>query len=132
MAYYFGQIVLYRPFLHYLANISQGTAATKQQSQRALICIKIASVVIARSEAMQAQGLLSSASWTSIYTLFLAIVCLTFLIATQRGTKSPIEAWRRAESGIRLLASTSCPDMGSSQCLGVLKVFLFDRARQLR
>ncbi|KIX07569.1 uncharacterized protein Z518_02222 [Rhinocladiella mackenziei CBS 650.93] len=121
MSYYFGQIVLYRPFLHYLANMSEGGSVTQQQSQRALICTKIASIVITRSEAMHAQGMLCSASWTSIYTLFLSVVCLTFLIATQSGTNRPIEAYRRAESGIRLLAATACPGMGSVQCLGVLK-----------
>lgn len=121
MFYYFSQLVLYRPFLHYLASMSESCTVT-QQSHRALLCTKMASIVVTRTEAIHAQGMLHSASWTSTYTLFLSVVCLIFLIATQRGTKQPLEAWRRAECGIRLLASISCPGMGAAQCLLVLKV----------
>lgn len=50
------------------------------------------------------------------------MVCLIFLIATREGTQQPIEAWRKAVSGIRLLASTKCHETCSKQCLEILKV----------
>ncbi|OAL31192.1 hypothetical protein AYO22_01225 [Fonsecaea multimorphosa] len=121
MAFYFARIVLYRPFLHYLARMSDGGSVTQEQSRRALVCIRYASMAIDQSQAMWDRDLLHPASWTSIYTIFLSVVCLMFLIATQKGTKNPIEAWRNADRGIRLLASTSCLEQGSIQCLGVLK-----------
>lgn len=122
MTSFFGKIVLYRPFLHYLAKSSDGRPTAQKASQRALACIRIASTAITRSEAIQQLGLLRPASWTSIYTTFLSVVCLVFLIATREGTTNPIEAWRKAESGICLLASTTCHETGSKQCLGILKV----------
>jgi hypothetical protein len=122
MTSFFGKIVLYRPFLHYLAKSSDGRPTAQKASQRALACIRIASTAITRSEAIQQLGLLRPASWTSIYTTFLSVVCLVFLIATREGARNPIEAWRKAESGIRLLASTTCHETGSKQCLDILKV----------
>ncbi|KAK5298744.1 Gypsy retrotransposon integrase-like protein 1 [Exophiala xenobiotica] len=121
MTSFFGKIVLYRPFLHYLAKSSDGRPTAQKASQRALACIRIASTAITRSEAIQQLGLLRPASWTSIYTTFLSVVCLVFLIATREGARNPIEAWRKAESGIRLLASTTCHETGSKQCLDILK-----------
>ncbi|KAK5021072.1 Gypsy retrotransposon integrase-like protein 1 [Exophiala sideris] len=121
MASFFGKIILYRPFLHYLAKSSDCLPAAQKASQRALACVKIASAAITRSEAIHQLGLLRPASWTSIYTTFLSVVCLVFLIATREGTHNPAEAWRKAVSGIRLLAATSCHETGSKQCLGILK-----------
>jgi hypothetical protein len=120
IAFYFSQIVLFRPFLHALANDS---SVTQEQTSRALICLKVASHALAEYEAMNLQGHLNSASWMSLYTLFLSVICLIFLIATQDGTRRPVEAWRKAEIGARLLTAASCPGLGSRQCLKVLKVF---------
>ncbi|KAK5026965.1 Gypsy retrotransposon integrase-like protein 1 [Exophiala sideris] len=118
---FFGKLVLYRPFLHYLGKSSNGRPTSQRASQRALACIRIASTAITRSETIQELGLLRPASWTSVYTIFLSVVCLVFLIATREGTQRPVEAWRKAESGIRLLAATQCHETCSFQCLEILK-----------
>ncbi|OAL32531.1 hypothetical protein AYO22_00553 [Fonsecaea multimorphosa] len=110
MAFYFGQFVLYQPFLHYLIQMADGAPITRTQSQHALACIKIAATTITRAEVMLQRGLLAPASWSVIYTLFLAVMCLLFLIATHNGTSRPSEAWKKGELGIRLLATMRCYD----------------------
>jgi len=60
--------------------------------------------------------------WPSIYTIFLSVISLIFLIATQPGTLEPAEAYRKAETGIRILAATACENNGSERCLEILKV----------
>lgn len=122
MAYNFGQIVLYWPFLHNLRKIADGEALSRSQSHHALACIKISSVTIGRSEEMMKRGWLCSASWMSIYSIFLSVVCLSFLIAAHNGTSKPEEAWRKARSGIRLLCAARCVDNGAAACLEILKV----------
>ena len=124
MTYYFGQIVLYQPFLHYLKRIADGEVFSRSQSQHALACIKISSITITRSEEMMKRGFLCSASWMSVYSIFLSVACLVFLIAAHNGTSKPSEAWKKAHSGIRLLASFRCRDDGATACLGILKVSL--------
>src|ERR1700761_8415021 len=122
MAFYFGQFVLYQPFLHYLIQMANGFPIIKIQSQHALACIKIASTTITRSEIMHQRGLLAPASWSVIYTLFQAVMCLLFLIATHNGTSRPSEAWKKGELGIRLLATMRCFDNGAARCLWIIKV----------
>ncbi|KIX08338.1 uncharacterized protein Z518_02994 [Rhinocladiella mackenziei CBS 650.93] len=124
MAFYFGQLVLFQPFLHYLVQMANGTAITRTQSQHALACMKVAATTITRSEAMHQRGLLCPASWSTIYTLFLAVMCLLFLIATHNGTARPSEAWRKGELGIRLLAAMRCFDNGAVKCLLIIKMLI--------
>lgn len=124
MAFYLGQFVLYQPFLHYLIQMANGLPISKVQSQHALACIKIAATTISRSEVMYQRGLLAPASWSVIYTLFQAVMCLLFLIATHNGTLRPSEAWKKGELGIKLLATMRCFDNGAVRCLWIIKVSL--------
>ena len=122
MTYHFSQMLLFRPFLHYLRIMADGGSITHSESQHALACIKVASTTIVRSEAMISKGLLPSASWTSIYSVFLSVMCLIFLIAAHHGTTHPSEAWKKAVTGIRVLAAHRCVDDCASACLDVLRL----------
>jgi len=122
MSYYFGQMFLYRPFLHYLTDMANGSALPRRQSQYALSCIKVASNTISRAEVMLKQGAIRPHNWTSVYTVFISVVCLMFLVAAHPGTAQPGEAWRRAEMGMRILAVLRCVDDGANACLKSLKV----------
>lgn len=122
MAYNFGQIVLYMPFIHNLRKIANGETPSKSQSRYALACIKVSSTTISHSEEIMKRGWLCSASWMSNYTIFLAVVSLSYLIAAHNGTSKPDEAWRKARSGIRLLCAVRCQDNVASPYLEILKV----------
>lgn len=121
MTFYFGQLVLYQPFLHYLIPMAKGSAITKTQSEHALACIKVAGTTISRTDVMYQRGLLCPASWSTIYTLYLAVSSLLFLIATHPGTSRPSNAWKKSERGIRLLAAMRCYDNGAVKCLQIIK-----------
>lgn len=123
MSYQFAQIVLFRPLLHYLRIMADGGKISLAQSQYALSCIKLASTTILRSEVMIKQGgVVHPGSWMTVYTIFLSVMCLIFLIAAHNGTSQPSEAWQRAAAGIRLIATCKCVDSCSSAGLRVLKV----------
>lgn len=122
MACNFAQIVLYRPFLHYLRVMADGKAIPLSQSRHALACIKLASTAISRSEAVTRNHPDLPLSWDAAYTLFLAIMCLVFLISAHNGTSHPSEAWRRASVGIRILTANVCVDDCASVCLKVLRM----------
>ncbi|KAI1613018.1 hypothetical protein EDD36DRAFT_465164 [Exophiala viscosa] len=124
MTFYFGQLVLYQPFLHYLIPMAKGSAITKTQSEHALACIKVAGTTISRTDVMYQRGLLCPASWSTIYTLYLAVSSLLFLIATHPGTSRPSNAWKKSERGIRLLATMRCYDNGAVKCLLIIKMLI--------
>ncbi|KIW14164.1 hypothetical protein PV08_06945 [Exophiala spinifera] len=124
MTFYLSQMVLYQPFLHYLIPMARGLPTTKTQSEHALACMKIAGITISRSDVMYQRGLLCPASWNSIYTLFLAVSCLLFLIATHPGTSRPSNAWKKGERGIMLLAAMRCVNNGAVKCLLIIKMLI--------
>ena len=131
MAYHFAQMLLFRPFLHYLRIMADGGTITMSESQHALACIKVASTTIVRSEAMISRGVLPPASWTSIYSLFLSVMCLIFLIAAHHGTTHPSEAYKKAVTGIRVLAAHRCVDDCATACLDILRTVVHQLSHTL-
>lgn len=122
MTYYLSRIITTQPFLQYLTKSIEKAAISRNESQYALISIKIASITISRSEDAIKRGLLSAASWVPVYTIFLAVCNLVFLVAAHHGTSRPGEAWKKATRGVRLLAAVSCCDGAAAACLDILKV----------
>jgi hypothetical protein len=122
MAHNLGQILLYRPFLHYFARVHDHNPPDHRQLRCAAACVKTSRQTITRSDEMLQQGYLAPAAWQSVYTIFLAIVALIFYLATQQGAPDYAAIQVEAQTGIKILASTSCQDIGSRRCLDVLKV----------
>lgn len=91
------------------------------QSRHALACIKLASTTILRLEATTKANPGVPLSWETTYTLFLAIMCLVFLISSHNGTSQPTEAWQRSTTGIRLLITNACGDNCAVTCLRMLR-----------
>lgn len=123
--YYFSQIVLYRAFLHYLAEPRADDSRHRQKMHYAETCVKMATKVVEVSIRHQRAGLLCPASWGSIYTVFLSTICLIFAYATRKqGTTLP-QVKKDIEDAIRLLACTACTtDTGSVRCLEILRRLL--------
>ncbi|ETN40756.1 uncharacterized protein HMPREF1541_05036 [Cyphellophora europaea CBS 101466] len=118
----FSQLILYRPFLHYLRHMADNKAPIpRSQSRHALACVKLASNTILRTQLVLGTDTPVPLSWDTIYTLFLAVMCLVFLISAHNGTSLPSEAWKRASIGIGILYANACVDNGASMCLRVLR-----------
>lgn len=85
----------------------------------------MAARVIEVSTEHQRRGLLCPASWPSIYTVFISIICLIYALAAQSLQVESNTIHRDVEDGIRLLACTACStDTGSVRCLEVLRRLL--------
>lgn len=122
MVHNFGHILLYRPFLHYLAKTRSENPPDARHLRCATACVKISRFTISRSDEMLRQGFLAPAAWPSVYTVFLSLVTLVFFLATQQGNKEYAAIQKETETGIRILSRTSCQDIGSRRCLDVLRV----------
>ncbi|KIX92514.1 uncharacterized protein Z520_11834 [Fonsecaea multimorphosa CBS 102226] len=122
MVHNFGYILLYRPFLHYLARAKSENPPDLRLLRCAACCVKISRLTISRSNEMLQKGFLAPAAWQSVYTVFLSLVTLIFFLATQHGNKDYAVIQQETETGVRILARTSCQDIGSRRCLDVLRV----------
>ena len=135
LSLYMSRLLLYLPFLHYLRPLADGQQVPESLSRPALTCLKIAVNTIVRCEAL-IEGLSDSklhqyfvhpSNWTCVYTVCLAVVALIFLISIHAGTSKPSEAWRKAQTGIKILAALRCHKGGAGPCLSIIK----DLVRQL-
>jgi hypothetical protein len=117
---YTTQLILFRPFLHYLCTMARNQPLPLAQSRHALACVKIASTTILRSEVNNNV----TATFGSTYALFLAVTTLIFLISAHDGTAQPGEAWKRAVTGLRGLYSDRCSEDIAANGLEVLEVLV--------
>lgn len=132
LAFYWSQLMINFPFLHYLRPLSEGQSLPESLSRPALTCLKVANNAIIRcSSFLQAQSnsegqfsLMNPSNWTHVYTIFLAVLALMFLISIHEGTSKPSEAWRKAENGIRILVAMRCDEGAASRCLAIIEEFV--------
>ncbi|KPI42556.1 uncharacterized protein AB675_9787 [Cyphellophora attinorum] len=117
---YATQLILFRPFLHYLCTMAKNQPLPLAQSRHALACVKIASTTILRSEVDSN----ITATFSSTYALFVAVTTLIFLISAHEGTAQPGEAWKRAVTGLRGLYGNRCSEDIATTGLEVLEVLV--------
>lgn len=79
ISYLHVRIVLYRPFIHYIAQDSERIGES-WMIEKAMNCINVARVVVKLAEDMIKRGILSGAYWFSVYTIFFSIACLVYYV----------------------------------------------------
>lgn len=71
------QIMLYRPFIHFVSN-GNITTSDPRSLIRGRNCIKVARTVVKLANKMIDQNLLVGTYWFSMYTIFFSIACLVY------------------------------------------------------
>ncbi|CEP20961.1 ASG1 [Cyberlindnera jadinii] len=75
------QIVLYRPFIHYISPKYTAQPHVDALSiQRAKNCISVARTVVKLAQDMIKKNMLSGSYWFSIYTIFFSVACLVYYV----------------------------------------------------
>ncbi|KAK6199206.1 transcriptional regulator [Scheffersomyces amazonensis] len=76
------QIMLYRPFIHFISDGGGVQTNSQNSDPRSLIrgrnCIKVARLVVKLADKMIAKNLLVGTYWFSMYTIFFSIACLIY------------------------------------------------------
>jgi len=116
----FSRIQLYKPFLHYLSRRHSDTPSSPSQLRLAYACVTVAQEAIHEANSTLEGALLGQASFPAMYTVFMAVTCLVFFVATRLSDLEHARVKADAETGIRVLASATCPGTGAAQCLDVL------------
>lgn len=78
MSYLNCQIMLYRPFIHYVSDVSQELFFDVKSSIRGRNCIKVARIVVKLASKMIEKNLLVGTYWFSTYSIFFSIACLIY------------------------------------------------------
>lgn len=101
--YLLAKIILYKPFIHYLAITSP---LFDFQISMANKCIQVAHKVICLSDEMLKNDLLCASYWFSIHTIFFSVTCLMFYqhqINLGLITEKHIDVEKDCELGINIL-----------------------------
>ncbi|KAF1985238.1 hypothetical protein K402DRAFT_422203 [Aulographum hederae CBS 113979] len=125
LAYAHSQMMLYRPFLHYVSQ----TCRRKTQDKRSFACaaagVSVSRNIIHITGEMKRRGLLYGAYWFSMYTTFFAVLSIVYFALENDGNPTSEEMLRDAYEGRNTLDELAKRSMAADRCKATLKG-LFD------
>ena len=122
LTYAHAQVMLYRPFLHFVAMDKR----SKPVDQRAYACaasyVNVSRNIIHITSQMKQKGLLNGAHWFIMYTSFFAILSLVYFAAENPDNATTQAVMRDALEGKETLDSLSRRSMAADRCTATLSV----------
>ena len=122
LSYAHAQVMLYRPFLHFVAMDKR----LKQVDQRSYACaasyINVSRNIIHIQTQMKMKGMLNGAFWFTMYTSFFAILSLVYFAAENPDNATTEAVMKDAIEGKEVLASLSNRSMAADRCTATLDI----------
>jgi hypothetical protein len=122
MAFGHAQLLLYRPFLHYVSQSYKDKNIDPRAFACASACVSVSRNVIHISTEMRKRGLLAGAYWFSMYTTFFAIVSILYFVLENPTNPTSFELLRDAVEGKEVLEFFAKRSMAADRCSAALKV----------
>jgi hypothetical protein len=122
MAYGHAQLLLYRPFLHYVSQSSKSKTADQRAYACASACISVSRNIIHITAEMKKRGLLTGAYWFSMYTTFFAIISILYYVLENPDSPTSHELFNDAMEGKEVLAHFAKSSMAADRCTATLNV----------
>ncbi|KAL5397902.1 hypothetical protein PMIN06_006234 [Paraphaeosphaeria minitans] len=127
MAFAHAQLLLYRPFLHYVSSSERSKASVDQRAFAcASACISVSRNIIHISAEMKKRGLLVGAYWFSMYTTFFSIISILYFVLENPTSQTSRELFRDALEGKELLDYFAKRSLAADRCSETLNS-IFDR-----
>ncbi|KAF2032377.1 hypothetical protein EK21DRAFT_60926 [Setomelanomma holmii] len=99
MAFGHAQLLLYRPFLHYVSLANKEKNVDQRAFACASACVSVSRNIIHISTEMRKKGVLAGAYWFSMYTTFFAIVSILYFVLENPTSPTSFELLRDAVEG---------------------------------
>lgn len=122
MAFGHAQLLLYRPFLHYVASTYKDDTTDQRAFACASACVSVSRNIIHITSEMRRRGLLAGAYWFSMYTTFFAIVSILYFVLENPNSPTSLELLRDAAEGKEVLAYFAKRSMAADRCSSALNV----------
>jgi hypothetical protein len=122
MAFGHAQLLLYRPFLHYVSQSHNVNTVDQRAFACASACVNVSRNIIHISTEMRKRGLLAGAYWFSMYTTFFAIVSILYFVLENPTSPTSFELLRDAVEGKEVLAYFAKRSLAADRCSTALKV----------
>jgi hypothetical protein len=120
MAFGHAQLLLYRPFLHYVSSTYKDNTTDQRAFACASACVSVSRNIIHITSEMRRRGLLAGAYWFSMYTTFFAIVSILYFVLENPNSPTSLELLRDAAEGKEVLAFFAKRSMAADRCSSAL------------
>jgi hypothetical protein len=107
LAFTHAQLVLYRPFLHYISCSKTETPTSGQCYTYAAACVDVGRNAIHNAREMEKHNMLAGPYWFSIYTTFCATLALVFYVWENAKVQGTLQTLKDAEYGRDVLVKLS-------------------------
>jgi hypothetical protein len=121
MAFGHAQLLLYRPFLHYVSQSYKVDTVDQRAFACASACVNVSRNIIHISSEMRKRGLLAGAYWFSMYTTFFAIVSILYFVLENPTNPTSFPLLRDAVEGKEVLAYFAKRSLAADRCSTALK-----------
>lgn len=117
------QMVMYRPFLHYVTGGSQARGVDKRSYACAAACVSVSRNIVHITTGMQKRGLLNGSFWFTMYTTYFAILSLIFFVVENPDSPTAKDGvLKDALEGKNTLAGLAKKSMAADRCSQSLNV----------
>jgi hypothetical protein len=120
MSYAHVQMMMYRPFIHYVSQAcQQGNTSIKGDKRSfacAAACVSVARNIVHITSEMKRRGLLVGAYWFVMYTTFFAIVSLVYFVLENPNSPTGKDILKDAMEGRDTLASLAKRSLAADRC----------------
>ncbi|KAI9785062.1 MAG: hypothetical protein M1816_000532 [Peltula sp. TS41687] len=120
------QMMLYRPFLHYVAQGHSQKPIDRRSYACAVACVGVCRNLIHISTEMKKRGLLNGAYWFIMYTTFFSVLTLVFYVLENSNDPGTEGILKDAQEGKDTLADLAKKNLAAHRCNGTLTA-LFDQ-----
>lgn len=122
-AYAHIQMMLYRPFLHY---VSPRLTSGKSLDERAYACaaatISVSRNIVHIGIEMRKQGVLSGPYWFTLYTEYFAIIALVFFVLENPDKPGSADVLAEAKAGRDMMTEMASSSLPAERVSTALKV----------
>lgn len=119
-SYAYVQMILYRPFLHYVRRNANGV--DKRSYACAAACVSVSRNSIHITTQMKNRGLLTGAYWFSMFTTYFSILSLIYFVLENPDSQTSDELLKDAMEGKETLASLAKRSLAADRCTQSLNV----------
>ncbi|KAK0944252.1 Gypsy retrotransposon integrase-like protein 1 [Friedmanniomyces endolithicus] len=120
LSYAHAQVMLYKPFLHYVAMHKRASPVDQRAYACAASYVNVSRNIIHIVTQMKQKGLLNGAFWFIMYTSFFAILSLVYFAAENPDNATTQAVMKDALEGRRVLASLARRSMAADRCTATL------------
>ncbi|KAK4635842.1 hypothetical protein CLAFUW4_00351 [Fulvia fulva] len=122
LTYAHTQVLLYRPFLHFVAMEKRSTPVDQRAYACAASFVNVSRNVIHIASQMKQKGLLNGAFWFIMYTTFFSILALVYFAAENPDNPTTEAVMKDAIEGKEVLASIASKSMAADRCTATLNI----------